>query len=377
MRQTVCGFPRLWRRRVAGDRWVCLHKLDLQRAVGNVDDRSAEVDRRAHSNRQRHFDFARVALPAVDVARDLVGSCRSRRDDRSRARARPGRRLSWCSRLHGRSFFRRYSLVAIAYTAGFVLLFGGVRLLRAAWFPVVLMWFVNPVPHFFNRYIDLPLQHASAMVARSFAHALGQPLTPDQLSLMFTPKFGMFIAPGCNGIRGAVTMGFIALIAGYLYRLRVASMVAAYVGRSAARIRVQLRAALRARVLLRHRAAASMAAKSCRDGRLHPGSMPVLRCDPASVRGFAALESSTRSSAAAIAGCPSRSLRARSRGHDRWRRCVAFAAADRAGQRELRTSNAAAPSAGPAANQRSVSFPASGRVQATARVERITRDRGW
>ncbi len=113
-----------------------------------------------------------------------------------------------------------YSLVAVAYMAGVVLLFGGARLLRAAWFPVALMWFVNPVPHFFNRFIDLPLQHASAVIARNFAHALGQPLTPDQLSLMFTPKFGMFIAPGCNGIRGAVTMGFIALIAGYLYHLR-------------------------------------------------------------------------------------------------------------------------------------------------------------
>ena len=114
-----------------------------------------------------------------------------------------------------------YSMVAVAYTAGIVLLFGGMRLLRVAWFPVMLMWFVNPVPHFFNRFIDLPLQHASAVIARSFAHALGQPLTPDQLSLMFTPKFGMFIAPGCNGIRGAVTMGFIALVAGYLYRLRL------------------------------------------------------------------------------------------------------------------------------------------------------------
>lgn len=113
-----------------------------------------------------------------------------------------------------------HSLVAVAYTAGVVLLFGGRTLLRAAWFPVLLMWFVDPVPHFFNRYIDLPLQHASAIIARNFAHVLGQPLTPDQLSLMFTPKFGMFIAPGCNGIRGAVTMGFIALVAAYLYRLR-------------------------------------------------------------------------------------------------------------------------------------------------------------
>lgn len=114
-----------------------------------------------------------------------------------------------------------YSLVAVAYVAGIVLLFGGMKLLRAVWFPVALMWFVNPVPHFFNRYIDLPLQHASAVIARTFAHLLGQPLAPDQLGLMFTPKFGMFIAPGCNGIRGAITMGFIALIAGYLYRLRL------------------------------------------------------------------------------------------------------------------------------------------------------------
>src|SRR6266699_1813683 len=82
-----------------------------------------------------------------------------------------------------------HSLVVFAYGAGVVLLFGGTRLFRAALFPV-----------------DLPLQRASAHVARAFAIALGQPLSPDQLRLMFTPEFGMFIAPGCNGIRGAATM---------------------------------------------------------------------------------------------------------------------------------------------------------------------------
>jgi exosortase J len=111
-------------------------------------------------------------------------------------------------------------LVVFAYGAGVVLLFGGTRLFRAALFPLVLLFFVNPVPHIFNTLIDLPLQRASAHVARSFAIALGQPLSPDQLRLMFTPDFGMFIAPGCNGIRGAITMGFIALVAGYVYRFR-------------------------------------------------------------------------------------------------------------------------------------------------------------
>ncbi|SNT20855.1 exosortase J [Granulicella rosea] len=117
-------------------------------------------------------------------------------------------------------YFPPHSLVAFAYGAGAVLLFGGRRLFRASLFPIILLWFVNPIPHIFNVYVDLPLQRASAHIARGFAMALGQPLTADRMRLMFTPNFGMFIAPGCNGIRGAVTMGFIALIAGYLYRFR-------------------------------------------------------------------------------------------------------------------------------------------------------------
>jgi exosortase J len=111
-------------------------------------------------------------------------------------------------------------LVAVVYAAGMVLLFGGKRLLRAAWFPVLFMWAVIPVPGTFSRRVDLPLQHASATVARAWAHALGQPLTQDKLRLMFTPEFGMFIAPGCNGIRGAITLGLAAIVVSYLYRFR-------------------------------------------------------------------------------------------------------------------------------------------------------------
>jgi exosortase J len=112
------------------------------------------------------------------------------------------------------------ALVVFAYGSGVVLLLGGVKLYRAALFPILLLWLVNPIPHEFNLLVDLPLQHASAHIARAFAMKLGHTLTPDHLRLMFTPDFGMFIAPGCNGIRGSVTMGFIALIAGYVYRFR-------------------------------------------------------------------------------------------------------------------------------------------------------------
>jgi len=111
-------------------------------------------------------------------------------------------------------------LVALAYGTGVVVLFGGFRLFKASLFPLILLLLVNPIPHNFNIFVDLPLQRISAHVARAFAIALGQPLSADQMRLMFTPQFGMFIAPGCNGIRGAVTMGVIALIAGYVYRFR-------------------------------------------------------------------------------------------------------------------------------------------------------------
>src|SRR5208282_1924785 len=66
-------------------------------------------------------------------------------------------------------------------------------------------------------YLDLPLQSLSAHIARSFANMIGFPPTnPELLRLMFTPDFGMFIAPGCDGMRGAVTVGYVALIVGYL-----------------------------------------------------------------------------------------------------------------------------------------------------------------
>jgi exosortase J len=73
------------------------------------------------------------------------------------------------------------------------------------------------MPLVVSRLVDLPLQSLSAHVARSFASLIGfAPMSPQLLKLMFTPDFGMFIAPGCDGLRGAITLGYIALIVGYL-----------------------------------------------------------------------------------------------------------------------------------------------------------------
>jgi exosortase J len=111
-------------------------------------------------------------------------------------------------------------LIAVLYAASLVLLFGGTRLLRAAWFPVLLMWAVIPVPQTFSRRVDVPLQHAGAIVARNFAHLIGVRLSSMDLRIMFSPTTGMFIAPGCDGLRGSITMGLTAIAVAYYYRFR-------------------------------------------------------------------------------------------------------------------------------------------------------------
>jgi exosortase J len=106
------------------------------------------------------------------------------------------------------------------YVGGVILLFAGGRVWRSAWFPLTLLLCAQPVPEALVHFLDLPMQGLSAHIARSFAYLLGfPPTTPELLRLMFTPDFGMFIAPGCDGMRGAITLGYGALISGYLKRL--------------------------------------------------------------------------------------------------------------------------------------------------------------
>lgn len=106
------------------------------------------------------------------------------------------------------------------YGVGAALLFGGWRLLRAALAPLCLLLAINPVPHAFNTVADLPLQQLSAGAARGFAHLIGLQPTGEQLRMMFAPNFGMLIVPGCNGVRGSVTLAYLTLIFGYTRRLR-------------------------------------------------------------------------------------------------------------------------------------------------------------
>jgi exosortase J len=111
-------------------------------------------------------------------------------------------------------------VVITLYAAAFLLMLGGKRVFMRALPAVLLLLLVNPVPNVFSL-LDLPLQHYSADLARHFAILIGARPDGAQLQLMFTPDFGMFIAPGCDGIRGAVTMAYLALFASFWRELSI------------------------------------------------------------------------------------------------------------------------------------------------------------
>ncbi|MGO9326261.1 MAG: exosortase J [Terracidiphilus sp.] len=122
------------------------------------------------------------------------------------------------------------TLPVYLYGSGIVLLFAGARVWRKAWFPLALLLLSQPVPVLTSSMIDIPLQNISARVARDFATLIHFAPTTPQLRLMFSPDFGMFIAPGCDGIRGAVTLGYLALILGYLKRVALRRWAAYVIG---------------------------------------------------------------------------------------------------------------------------------------------------
>jgi exosortase J len=115
------------------------------------------------------------------------------------------------------------------YGCGAMLLLAGPRTVRKAWFPLGLLLLCQPVPSAFSL-LDFPLQQAAANTARSFATLIGFAPSTPQLRLMFSPSFGMFIAPGCDGIRGAVTMGYVALLLGYMKRVSLRRWMAYVAG---------------------------------------------------------------------------------------------------------------------------------------------------
>ena len=124
----------------------------MHRPLGAVDERRPQVHRHVHPARQLRAHPAGVALPRMGDGTAAGG-------DWSFSSLPPPSYVQCATSRSWSSFFSPqwsiyvppHSLVVFAYGAGVVLLFGGTRLFRAALFPLVLLWFVNPIPAHLQR----------------------------------------------------------------------------------------------------------------------------------------------------------------------------------------------------------------------------------
>jgi len=115
------------------------------------------------------------------------------------------------------------------YFAGAVALFGGWQALHRHRFALALLLFVNPVPSGFTTSRPAPASHRRPD-RPGLRQWMGVAVNGDALKLMFSPQLGMFVAPGCDGMRGAVALGYMALIVGHLQRMKYGTWAVFVVG---------------------------------------------------------------------------------------------------------------------------------------------------
>ncbi len=106
------------------------------------------------------------------------------------------------------------SMVMI-WIGGFALCYG-TRSLRAAAFPLSLLFFMVPIPGVALDRIITFLQNGSTLAAYGFFKAAGVPLTRDGF-IFHLPTINIEVARECSGIRSALSLLITGLVAGHFF----------------------------------------------------------------------------------------------------------------------------------------------------------------
>jgi exosortase len=99
---------------------------------------------------------------------------------------------------------------------GVFLCFYGVKAWRAAIFPLLLLFFMVPLPDRVLAAIINFLQRGSAMVTYGLLHILGIPVTREGMVLSLA-GLDIEVSPQCSGIRSSIAIVILTFVAAYLY----------------------------------------------------------------------------------------------------------------------------------------------------------------
>jgi exosortase C (VPDSG-CTERM-specific) len=98
--------------------------------------------------------------------------------------------------------------------AGF--LFLGQETLRPIAFPIAFLFFMSPLPASLRDWIEVFLQHTSAVAADMLFRLSSTPVFRDNLAFQL-PGLSLQVAPECSGLHSSLVLFITSLLAGYLF----------------------------------------------------------------------------------------------------------------------------------------------------------------
>ena len=102
---------------------------------------------------------------------------------------------------------------------GIVWLLGGTLILKKMAFPLVLLFFMIPIPVILYNRITFPLQILASKLAAGALSILGVPVMREG-NILELPSQRLSVVEACSGIRSLLSLTFLSLVYGYFFEKR-------------------------------------------------------------------------------------------------------------------------------------------------------------
>ena len=103
---------------------------------------------------------------------------------------------------------------------GMVLMLGGTLLLRKLLFPLMLLFFMVPIPAVLYNRVTFPLQLLASSLAGDGLSWLGLPVLREG-NILELPQQRLSVVEACSGIRSLLTLAFLSLVYGHFFEKRI------------------------------------------------------------------------------------------------------------------------------------------------------------
>jgi exosortase len=103
---------------------------------------------------------------------------------------------------------------------GVVWTIAGTAVVRALLFPIVLLFFMVPIPLYVYQRMTIPLQNLATNLAAFGLDTLGIPVSQDGNILTLPDQHSLDVVEACSGIRSLLSLTFLSLAYGRLFETR-------------------------------------------------------------------------------------------------------------------------------------------------------------